>query len=92
MAIGMVSHYMDAIITMDRFGRLVLPRRIPKVLHISQKTTFRAEVMGNKVELTLMQPKRGAVLKRRRGLLVISTGGRKFNAIEAIGAVREVRA
>jgi hypothetical protein len=65
---------------------LVLPERIRKALQIAAPTAFKAEVMGNKVELTLVPPKGGAVLKKRRGLLVVSTGGRKFSA--AICALR----
>jgi hypothetical protein len=47
--------------------------------------------MGNKVELTLVAPERSAVLKKRRGLLVVSTGGRKFDAAEAVDAMRGER-
>jgi hypothetical protein len=47
--------------------------------------------MGNKVELTLVAPERAAVLKKRHGLLVVATGGRKFNAAEAVNALREER-
>jgi hypothetical protein len=47
--------------------------------------------MGNKVELTLVVPERSAVLKKRRGLLVVSTGGRKFDAVQAVEAMREER-
>lgn len=79
--------YMEAIITMDRFGRLVLPGPIRKALQLSQPAAFKAEVMGNKVELTLVAPESGAVLKKRRGLLVVSTGGRKFDAAEAVRAI-----
>jgi bifunctional DNA-binding transcriptional regulator/antitoxin component of YhaV-PrlF toxin-antitoxin module len=82
---------MEAIVTMDRFGRLVLPGPIRKALPVSQLAAFKAEVMGNKVELTLVAPESGAVLKKRRGLLVVSTGGRKFDAGEAVRGVRGER-
>lgn len=82
---------MEAIVTMDRFGRLVLPGPIRKALQVSQPAAFKAEVMGNKVELTLVAPESGAVLKKRRGLLVVSTGGRKFDAAEAVRAIRGER-
>ena len=52
---------------------------------------LKAEVMGNKVELTGITPESGRVVKKRRGLLVISTGGKKFNATEAVRVVREER-
>jgi hypothetical protein len=82
---------MNAVIAMDKFGRLVLPGRIRRALQVSQSAAFKAEVMGNKVELTLVTPEAGVVIKKRRGLLVVSTGGRKFNAADVISAVREER-
>jgi len=82
---------MDSIITMDQVGRLVLPGRIRKALQVSASAAFKAEVMGNRVELTLIPPESGAVVKKRRGLLVVSTGGRKFNATDAVRIVREGR-
>ena len=78
---------MNALVTMDISGRLVLPGRIRKALQVSPPAAFKAEVMGNKVELTLIPARSGAVLKKRRGLLVVSTGGRKFNALEAVRAL-----
>jgi len=58
---------------------------------MSSPAAFRAEVMGNKVELTLIALESGAVVKKRRGLLVVTTGGKKFNAAEAVRIVREER-
>ncbi len=82
---------MQAVITMDRFGRMVLPGPMRKALQISRPAAFKAEVMGNKVELTLVVPARNAILKKRRGFLVVSTGRRKFDAVEAVEAVRQER-
>jgi bifunctional DNA-binding transcriptional regulator/antitoxin component of YhaV-PrlF toxin-antitoxin module len=90
MANGKVFSMQD-VITMDQFGRLVLPGRIRKALQVSSPAAFKAEVMGNKVELTLIAPESGAVLKKRRGLLVVSTGRKPFNAGEAVRVVREGR-
>ena len=82
---------MEAVITMDKFGRMVLPGAVRKALQISRHSAFRAEVMGNKVELTLVASERSAVLKKRRGVLVVSTGGRKFDAAQAVSAMRQQR-
>ena len=82
---------MENIINMDQVGRLVLPGRIRKALQVSSPAAFKAEVMGNKVELTLVAPESGAVVKKRRGLLVVSTGRKKFNAADAVRIVREGR-
>ena len=82
---------MEAVITIDKFGRMVLPGPMRKALQISRPAAFKAEVMGNKIELTLVASKRNGILKKRRGLLVVSTGGGKFNAADAVRAMREER-
>jgi len=82
---------MEVVITMDKFGRMVLPGAMRKALQISRPAAFKAEVMGNKVELTLVASERSAVLKKRRGVLVVSTGGRKFDAAQAVSAMRQER-
>lgn len=82
---------MEEIITMDKFGRLVLPGHIRKALHIQQPAAFKAEVVGNRVELTPLPVKGGAIIKKRKGLLVVSTGGEKFDAAEAVRAMRDER-
>jgi bifunctional DNA-binding transcriptional regulator/antitoxin component of YhaV-PrlF toxin-antitoxin module len=82
---------MAEIVTVDRFGRLVLPQKIRKELDVSVPAAFRAEVVGNKVELTLVPASRGSVIKKRKGLLVVSTGGKKFDAAEAVRSLREER-
>jgi bifunctional DNA-binding transcriptional regulator/antitoxin component of YhaV-PrlF toxin-antitoxin module len=82
---------MKEVITMDKSGRLVLPGRIRRALHVKEPTAFKAEVVGNKVELTPLQPASGAIIKKRKGLLVISTGGQEFDAAEALRALRDER-
>ncbi len=80
---------MDTIVKMDRFGRLVLPEGIRQALQVAPPADFKAAVTGTTLELTLVPSKRRTVLKRKRGLQVASTGGRKFNAAEAVSLVRE---
>jgi len=82
---------MKTLVTVDKFGRLVLPGSIRKALQITVPTAFQAEVVGNKVELSLIPDKSGAVLKKRKGLLVVSTGGKKFDAADAVQLIREER-
>jgi len=82
---------MEDIVAMDRFGRLVLPGRIRKALHIASPAAFKVEVTGNKVELTPVLPESGRILKKSRGLLVVSTGGKKFDAAEAVRIARDNR-
>ena len=82
---------MENIVTMDKFGRLVLPREIRKALHVQQPAAFKAEVIGNRVELTPVPFKNSRVIKKRKGLLVVSTGGEKFDAAEAVRTMRDER-
>jgi bifunctional DNA-binding transcriptional regulator/antitoxin component of YhaV-PrlF toxin-antitoxin module len=83
---------MDDVITMDRFGRLVLPGPVRRALGLTKPTAFRAEVIGNKVELTVISTRGGPRLKKRKGLLVVSTGGRSFNAGEVVRALTDLPA
>lgn len=82
---------MKNVITMDRSGRLVLPGPIRRALHIMQPTAFQAEVVGNKVELTVLPTASATMIKKRKGLLIVSSKGEKFNAVEAIRELRDER-
>ena len=79
------------VVTIDKFGRVVLPGAIRKALQLTGPAAFKAEVMGNRVELTLLPASSKAVIKKRKGLLVVSTGRRKFDAAEAVRAIRDER-
>ena len=76
---------------MDRFGRLVLPGRIRKALHIASPAAFKVEVTGNKVELTPVLPESGRILTKRRGIRVVSKGGKKVDAAEGVRIARDTR-
>ena len=77
---------------MDKSGRVVLTGPIRKALHLKGPAAFRAEVMGNKVELTLLPASnRTLMIKKRKGLLVVATGGRKFDAAEAVRIIQDER-
>lgn len=82
---------MEIVVTMDKSGRLVLPGPIRNALQISEAAAFKAEVVGNKVELTLVPPVSQSRLKQNRGFLIISTGRKPFDGGEAINAMREER-
>jgi bifunctional DNA-binding transcriptional regulator/antitoxin component of YhaV-PrlF toxin-antitoxin module len=79
------------VVTIDRFGRVVLPRPVRNALQLKGPGAFKVEVMGNKVELTLLPASEKAVIKKRKGLLVVATGGRKFDAAEAVRLIRDER-
>lgn len=80
----------DAIM-MDPVGRLVLPKSVRERLQVDGPARFRSEVIGNKVELTLVQdPKAKAPpLHKKRGLLVVACGGKPVDVVEAIRKTRE---
>lgn len=82
---------MENVVTMDKFGRLVLPGYIRKALRLKPPAVFKAEVVGNTIELTVLPAQGGAVIKKRKGLLVLSTGAEKFDASEAVRALRDER-
>ncbi len=80
------------IVTIDKSGRVVLPAPIRNALQLKGPGAFKAEVMGNKVELTLLPAEKGTEIRKRKGLLVVKTGGRKFDAAEAVRVIRDERA
>jgi hypothetical protein len=75
---------------MDAFGRLVLPKSIRQSLHTPPKAVFKAEVLGNRLELTLAEPDVGRT--RRKGkLLVVFKQGVVVDAIKAVDDTRNSR-
>ena len=80
---------MKAIIKMDKSGRIVIPEPLRRALQITLPAAFMAKVIDNRVELTPVGPMRNAKFKKRRGLLIVSTGGRRFSAAEAVNAMRQ---
>ena len=80
----------DAIITMDGSGRLVIPKEIRKLLHLAAGTALRPAVVGNRLELTPVEPP-GPKPKRKSGLLVVPRSGKPFDALGALNAVRDSR-
>jgi bifunctional DNA-binding transcriptional regulator/antitoxin component of YhaV-PrlF toxin-antitoxin module len=79
---------METTVRIDKYGRFVLPAHLGRALGIRGPASLKAEMVGNRVELTLLLLQRKAVLKKRKGLLVVHTGGRKFDAFKAVRAMR----
>ncbi len=74
-------------VSMDRFGRVVLPKGIRQSLNAPRSALFEAEVLGNRLELTLAEtPTR---LRRKGKLLVLPKQG---VAADAVKAVQDTRA
>lgn len=81
---------MKTIITMDSSGRLVLPKRIRQSLNAPRSATFEAEVLGNRLELTLAEPA-PTRLRRKGKLLVVPKQGVVVDAVKAVEDTRKDR-
>ena len=80
---------MQATITMDSAGRLVLPKAMRDRLHLRQGARLKAEVIADKIELT-PTPDAGVRVERRgKRLLIIGSGAVATN--DAAAAVRAAR-
>lgn len=80
----------DAMITMDGSGRLVIPKEIRRLLHLSSGSVLRFALVGNRLELTPVEPT-GPQLRRKSGLMVVPRTGQTFDAVATIAATRESR-
>ena len=81
---------MKTLISMDASGRLVVPKRIRQSLNASRDAVFTAEVLGNRLELTLSEPET-ARLRRKGKLLVLTKQGVAVDAVEALDETRKGR-
>ncbi len=75
---------------MDAVGRLVLPKSIRQSLNTPSPAWFEAEVVGNRIELTLAEPELNR-LRRRGRLLVVAKQGVAADAVKAVQATRQGR-
>lgn len=80
----------SGIVTMDASGRLVIPREIRRLLHLTAGSALKPAVVGNRLELTPVQPP-GPKPKTKSGVLVVPRSGRPFDAVAALDAARESR-
>jgi bifunctional DNA-binding transcriptional regulator/antitoxin component of YhaV-PrlF toxin-antitoxin module len=81
---------MKTTIAMDASGRLVLPKRIRQSLNAPRSAVFEAEVLGNRLELTLAEPA-PARLHRKGKLLVVPKQGVAADALKAVEDTRNER-
>jgi AbrB family looped-hinge helix DNA binding protein len=76
-------------VTIDRAGRVVLPKTLRDELHLSPGDILDLTVKGNEVTL---RPRRGATcLQKERGIWVFRTGN-PLTADETNEALRNIRA
>ncbi|HEY3900773.1 MAG TPA: AbrB/MazE/SpoVT family DNA-binding domain-containing protein [Chthoniobacter sp.] len=72
-------------VVLDKTGRIVLPKEIRHLLHLTEGAKLRMEVVGDKLELTQEFPE---VRLAKRGKRRVVAGWEGF---DAAGAVREMR-
>lgn len=77
---------MIATITMDEAGRLALPKDIREHLHLAPGSMVKAEVVGDRIELSPEAP--AVKFVREKGLRVV-VGWEGFDAAEAVREARE---
>lgn len=81
---------MKTLIPMDPSGRLVLPRSIRRSLNTRRTAMFEAEVLGNRLELTLAEPE-AAKLSRKGKLLLLPKQGVPVDVVKAVELTRKGR-
>ena len=80
---------MSSKVTLDRAGRVVLPKTVRDELHLSPGDTLDLTVQGE--ELTLRPRRSSTPLQKKQGIWVFSTG-KPIASDEADEALRNVRA
>jgi len=73
-------------IVLDKAGRIVLPKAIRDRLHLSAGSKLRAEVIGDKLELT-QEAAEVQLVKRGKRRVVVGWEG--FDAAEAVREMRD---
>ncbi len=81
-----ISYGMNTTISIDKAGRLVLPKAIRERMHLTENSKLRVKLVGDKIELT---PEAARVeIDERDGLPVI-TGWDGYDAAEAVTESRD---
>lgn len=79
---------MTTTVTLDKAGRLVIPRAIREKLHFGPGTRLNIEALGDRVQLSEAPAK--TRIARRSGRRVIA-GWEGFDAAEAVNEMRNQR-
>lgn len=75
--------------TLDSTGRVVLPAEVRKKLRLATGARFSADVVADRIELTLEAPP--AAVVRKAGRLVLAAKGEALDAAAAIRAERQTQ-
>lgn len=78
---------MTATLTLDKAGRLVLPKPVRDQLHLRAGSKLRLDVMGDQMKLTQEVPE-VKVVQKKDGLPVV-VGWEGFDAAKAVREMRE---
>jgi len=78
---------MSATIVLDKAGRMVLPKSIREQLRLRAGAKLRAEVVGDKLELT--EEAAEVKIERRKDGLPVIVGWEGFDAAAAVRETRE---
>lgn len=78
---------MTATLTLDKAGRLVLPKPIRDQLHLRAGSKLRLDVTGDRMELTQEVPE-VKIVQKKDGLPVV-VGWEGFDAAKAVREMRE---
>jgi len=79
---------MTATMTIDKAGRILLPKRIREKLNLRKGAKLTAEIVGHKIQLEEEAP---AVKVVRMGGLRVIVGWEGFDAVKAIQEMRDER-
>jgi AbrB family looped-hinge helix DNA binding protein len=82
---------MSVTISMDKAGRIVLPKSLRDRYRLKEGAKLRVEMVGDHLELTPEDREDGPPVVQKKGLLVVSVTGASCDAAEAVRADREDR-
>ena len=78
---------MTATLTLDKAGRLVLPKSMREKLHLRAGSKLKAEIVGDRIELEQDTPKTN-IVRGKDGLPVVM-GWEGFDAAKAVREMRD---
>jgi len=82
---------MNATITMDEVGRLVLPKGIREAIGIVGRMVVNVEVVDNAALITVPAPARGVMARKRGRLVYAGPLPQNWDSGEAVRAIRQRR-
>lgn len=79
----------ETTLTIDKFGRMVIPRSLRTALGVSGQTKLKAEIQNGRLVVGLPD-KKSSVVKKNNGLLVIKAESEE-SAVSALKQMRKER-